>query len=99
MLIRGDEVHAFELAQRLRRAIEDTTVTVRGGQLASTTVSAGIATYPNGASGEEELVERSDDALYESKRAGRNRVSRFQGVQIGMAGAAEAELAPPNRPR
>ena len=80
VLIRGDEVHAFELAQRLRRAIEDTAVTVRGGQLASTTISAGIATYPDGAAGEVELVEHSDDALYESKRRGRNRVTIHTGA-------------------
>ena len=80
MLIRGDETHGYELAERLRRAIETTAVEVRGGGEVFCTVSAGVATYPVGATDETELVERADDALYESKRRGRNRVTIYAGV-------------------
>jgi diguanylate cyclase (GGDEF)-like protein len=80
VLIRGDESHGYELAERLRRAVETVTVEVRGGEPASTTISAGIAAYPAGAADEAELIESADAALYESKRRGRNRVTIFTGV-------------------
>jgi diguanylate cyclase (GGDEF)-like protein len=75
VLIRGDELHGFELAERLRRAIEALAVSLRGGEQVFTTISAGVATYPSGAGDETELIERADAALYESKRRGRNRVT------------------------
>lgn len=80
VLIRGDETHGYELAERLRRAIETAAVEVRGGGEVFCTVSAGVATYPLSAADETELVERADDALYESKRRGRNRVTIYAGV-------------------
>lgn len=79
VLIRGDESQGYELAERLRRAVETVMVSVRG-ELVCTTLSAGIATYPAGASDEAELIEAADAALYESKRRGRNRVTIFTGV-------------------
>jgi diguanylate cyclase len=47
------------------------------------TTSIGVASYPSDASGWEELLERADQAMYHSKRRGRNRVSFF-----GLAGNA-----------
>ena len=79
VLIRGDETHGYELAERLRRAVEEVTVEVRG-EPACTTLSAGIATYPAAAADEADLIESADAALYESKRRGRNRVTIFTGV-------------------
>jgi diguanylate cyclase (GGDEF)-like protein len=75
VLIRGDESQGFELAERLRGAIEELSVTVRGGRRAYATVSVGVASYPGAAGGEKELVERADAALYASKHRGRNRVT------------------------
>ncbi len=80
VLIRGDETHGFELAERLRLTIESTALEVRDGGEVFCTVSAGVATYPVSAADETELVERADDALYESKRRGRNRVTIYAGV-------------------
>jgi diguanylate cyclase (GGDEF)-like protein len=86
VLIRGDESHGFELAERVRRAVEGLSVNVRGGSQAFVTVSAGIATYPVGAADETELIERADDALYASKRRGRNRVTIYTGVDPQQEG-------------
>ena len=80
VLIRGDETQGYELAERLRRAIETMAVEARGIGGVFCTVSAGVSTYPLGAADETELVERADDALYESKRRGRNRVTIRTGV-------------------
>jgi diguanylate cyclase (GGDEF)-like protein len=85
VLIRGDETPGYELAERLRRAVESTTIEVHGEPVC-TTLSAGIATYPAGAADEAGLIEAADAALYESKRRGRNRVTIFTGV------AGESEL-------
>lgn len=79
VLIRGDETQGYELAERLRRAVENVAVEVRGEPVC-TTISAGIATYPAAAADEAELVESADAALYESKRRGRNKVTIFTGV-------------------
>lgn len=86
VLIRGEESDGYELAERLRRAVERVDVELRGGERAAVTISAGVATYPAGAADETELVKAADAALYESKRRGRNRVTIFTGV------AGEPEL-------
>jgi diguanylate cyclase (GGDEF)-like protein len=75
VLIRGDEAQGFELAERLRRAVEDLSLTLSGGREASATVSVGLASYPGAAADESELIERADAALYASKHRGRNRVT------------------------
>jgi two-component system cell cycle response regulator len=58
------------VAERLRESISKIE-TVR-----AVTASAGVATYPAHASNSEALIKAADEALYESKRAGRNRVTR-----------------------
>lgn len=77
------------LAERLRREIESTA----GQQVESVaglrvTSSFGMALYEPGLAGLAELVDRADQALYQSKRGGRNRVSRWS-----TAAGSEAETA------
>jgi diguanylate cyclase (GGDEF)-like protein len=78
VLIRGDNGDGYELAERLRRAVEAADIEVRGECLYAT-ISAGVASYPDGAANEAQLIERADAALYESKRRGRNRVTIYAG--------------------
>ena len=65
---------ALEVAERIRKAVENTAINVEGNQIKAT-VSIGVASYPEHASSLDELLRRVDRALYQSKESGRNRVS------------------------
>ncbi|MGH2819786.1 MAG: GGDEF domain-containing protein [Actinomycetota bacterium] len=57
-------------AERLRSAIAGARVEI------PVTASAGVATFPTHAADPNALIKAADEALYESKRAGRDRVTR-----------------------
>jgi diguanylate cyclase (GGDEF)-like protein len=64
---------AVELAERVRTALMERTILTPDGDSLSVTASFGVAAFSE-ATGEEELVAAADEALYEAKRSGRNRV-------------------------
>lgn len=68
---------ALVVAEKLREAIEAETIRL-GGQNVSVTASFGVTTAPVAGPAIEELIARADMALYDAKRAGRNRVSTFR---------------------
>ncbi len=65
---------AVVAAERLRRAIEALIVRDEKGEAVPITVSIGVAEYRMGEK-REELVDRADHAMYQSKTSGRNRVT------------------------
>ena len=66
---------ANELAERIRARIEAEAVPmVHGDGELHVTASVGTATLPDAASTSQELIAAADAALYEAKRAGKNRV-------------------------
>ena len=65
---------AYHRAERFRKQFEETAVEFEGKKL-KCTFSAGIASYPAHAGSGEELLSHADQALYQSKSNGRNRVS------------------------
>ncbi|HEY6898844.1 MAG TPA: sensor domain-containing diguanylate cyclase [Rhodocyclaceae bacterium] len=67
-----DRAQAAALAEALRSAVADLRFEF-DGQVATVTVSAGIAAYRDGDS-PERLVDRADQRLYAAKRGGRDRV-------------------------
>jgi diguanylate cyclase (GGDEF)-like protein len=69
---------AVETAARLRSNIEASPVALEDGSHHRITVSIGVATFPRDAWSLEALIEGADAALYQSKKAGRNRVTSFQ---------------------
>jgi diguanylate cyclase (GGDEF)-like protein len=83
LLIRGTGSEGYELGERVRKAIETIAVDLRNDQTVYATVSAGVATYPNGSEDESILIEQADQALYESKRRGRNCVSLHADAELG----------------
>ena len=68
-----DRAGALALAERVRSLIEAEQIRGDFGVI-SVTASFGVSTWPDQAHSPEGLVERADEALYEAKRAGRNRV-------------------------
>ncbi len=70
---------SFTIAERIRRLVESTVFEVGGAQV-NLTLSMGISNFPSHrAKSKEELVKMADQALYDAKRGGRNRVCIFAG--------------------
>jgi two-component system, cell cycle response regulator len=72
---------AVEVAERVRRAVQ--TATVEGaprGPGGYFTVSLGIATFPEDATEQSDLIRKADLALYQAKSRGRNRILRYDEV-------------------
>jgi diguanylate cyclase (GGDEF)-like protein len=69
---------AVQYAERLRNRVRDSVLTVFGDRV-SVTISIGIAEASSRTAGIETLLRQADQALYEAKRSGRDRVaiSRF----------------------
>lgn len=69
-----DSLAAFKIAQRIRECIEITQIDVEEKKL-RVTVSIGVACYPDiNVSNVEELLKKADEALYQAKRSGRNKI-------------------------
>lgn len=80
-----DAPSAFQVAERIREAIEDYRFANEENQPGgNVTISGGVAGFPKDGTDINELTRNADEALYESKRGGRNRVTRYRGIQIGM---------------
>lgn len=76
LLPQTDLAGARQLAERIRAGIESLSIHPAGaGAPLTVTASFGVAALPETASDEESLVRVADNALYEAKRAGGNRVA------------------------
>jgi diguanylate cyclase (GGDEF)-like protein/PAS domain S-box-containing protein len=69
----GGDKGLHDLAERIRRSVEREPVPYGGGTL-PLTISVGVALAADSGGRIDGLVDRSDRALYEAKRTGRNRV-------------------------
>jgi diguanylate cyclase (GGDEF)-like protein len=63
---------AAQLAERVRRAVEERAFEAGREQPLRVTVSVGVATFPIDAAGDDELLAAADAALYAAKSRGRN---------------------------
>ncbi|MCJ7434172.1 MAG: diguanylate cyclase [Anaerolineales bacterium] len=72
---------ACQGAERLRKAAGAESIGVKGEkdqiENVKVTISMGVAAYPGDADSSDALIEAADQALYEAKRRGRNRVVCF----------------------
>ena len=69
-----DEAHM--VAERIRAAIHNTSFDMNGNRI-STTVSVGIASFPECVEEAEDVLDKADIALYKSKQTGRDRVTYY----------------------
>jgi diguanylate cyclase (GGDEF)-like protein len=69
---------ALILAERLRQVIAESPIPVADNLQIHTTISIGVAVFPNHAQNESELIGAADSALYKAKQMGRNRVCMFE---------------------
>jgi len=70
---------AAVVAERVRARFERASLArVLGRSSTRLTVSVGVASFPDGSDGLEDLVCNADAALYKAKRAGKNRVETFR---------------------
>ena len=77
-----DEEAATEVAERLRRSINNKALTLERGSI-TLSISAGVACLtPEGGDELDALLALADKALYAAKAGGRNRVVRFSEVNI-----------------
>jgi diguanylate cyclase (GGDEF)-like protein len=67
---------AYLLAEKLRNAVEQCTLTNDNGNAEKITISLGVSSYPSLAYSKKELIDAADSALYQSKAKGRNMVTR-----------------------
>ncbi len=67
---------AFSIAQDLRERVYNTRLALRRNEL-ETSISIGLAVFPEDAKDKEGLLRNADSALYKAKRLGRNRVCHF----------------------
>lgn len=65
---------AEQMAERVRSIMEKTVVTRIGARDLKITLSIGVSSFPEHTGRMQELVQLADDALYQAKHSGRNRV-------------------------
>ncbi len=74
LLPRAGHEDALGVAERIRVAAEQLKIRYEGRLLEPVTLSLGVATLPDHASGGQQLIKAADKALYRAKAEGRNRV-------------------------
>ncbi len=65
---------AVQIAERMRKAVEQNTFLKKEGYSLKMTASFGVASYPESANSKEELIRIADDAMYRVKYQTRNAV-------------------------
>lgn len=79
-----DSSAAMQASERIRMAIATHRFPNGSGQPGGRlTISGGVATFPVDGNSGTELIGHADQALYQAKAGGRNRVVRYRGVEIG----------------
>jgi diguanylate cyclase (GGDEF)-like protein len=74
LLTETTDARAVEVAERIRTAVENTSFSAEGDRVSST-LSIGVACYPDDSEDSGDIINKADQALYESKRKGRNTVT------------------------
>ena len=85
---------AIAIAERIRADIETNANTaIRGTEVVAITSSFGVAALTSATDNIEGLIDQADQALYRSKKSGRNRVTMWDGATLAAQG-----VQPPAQP-
>jgi diguanylate cyclase (GGDEF)-like protein len=71
---------SLAVAERIRKRVSQISFTTSSGRDRHVTVSIGCACFPKNAKDPASLLKAADSALYQAKRAGRNRVLSYKGA-------------------
>jgi len=82
----ADIAQATAVANRVRQAIASTPILLPPGEVLTVTVSIGISLWQEGEEDLQPALKRADQALYQAKQNGRNRVEAFA---MGMTEASD----------
>ncbi|MDH5445248.1 MAG: diguanylate cyclase [Gammaproteobacteria bacterium] len=76
-----DEQGAYFIAEKMRQAVSELNLEHKDSPVDHVTISGGIACLiPDGVNQSEDLIKQADEALYNAKDQGRNRVCLFNNV-------------------
>jgi len=81
-MVECDLQKAFAMIERLRKSIEQHSIMADDGTEVYFKISAGVAQLANETEGWESVMSRADQALYQAKKGGRNRVEIAPGPWI-----------------
>lgn len=84
MMAHTSTEHARTAAERIRTAVNNTAFDMKGVRIAST-VSVGIASFPECVQDAAEVLDKADIALYQSKQGGRNKVTYYDKAMENIA--------------
>ncbi|MCK8061004.1 MULTISPECIES: diguanylate cyclase [unclassified Fusibacter] len=76
LLPKTGSMDAYTVSEKIRKQVKEANLL---GENHPLTISLGISTYPDMGHTEDELIEKADQALYDSKNSGRDRTTLFDG--------------------
>jgi diguanylate cyclase (GGDEF)-like protein len=85
LLPETDPTGAYVLAEKVRIGVTELDIAVSGSVLEAS-ISVGVVSYPDDGRTSDELLISADQAMYASKRGGRNRV---MGFPVGISGSPD----------
>jgi diguanylate cyclase (GGDEF)-like protein len=85
LLPETDPTGAYVLAEKVRIGVTDLHIPVSGSPI-NASISVGVVSYPDDGRTSDELLISADQAMYASKRAGKNRV---MGFPVAVGGSAD----------
>ncbi len=94
LLPEAAEKTALAVAERLRSGIEKHVIDLNGKQV-RVTLSIGVAIYPEAGTDVDAIIHSADEALYQAKTEGRNRVVSFTATRAEATEAPAAEVPEP----
>jgi len=80
-----DKRGSLIVAEKIRANLKKIPLKFKGQEYIIT-LSIGIATYPDNGSDREELIEKADRALYESKNEGKDKTTHFEDITLEELG-------------